>query len=228
MRGFIGFLFFAVLLGFLFLGRVISLYTDWLWFHEVGFSQVFTTVLKFELILGLVFGGLFALLLYLNVKVASRAPGYGYTSEPSIIELPGPDLVDPILQRWLLPVAILLGLFAASHAAGHWKSLLLFLNWVPFKLEDPLFGRDIGFYVFRLPAITALYNWLNLTLSLTFLATAFTYFVYRGVLYTPRGISLANHARTHLFILIAALLLVKAGGYLLDRFQLLYSSRRYR
>src|SRR5918996_3209953 len=115
MRGFSGFLFFAVLLAFLFLGRTISLYTDWLWFHEVGFSQVFTIVLTFELVLGIVFGGLFALLFYLNVARARRGPGYGYISEPSVIQLPSPDLVDPVLQRWLLPVAIVLGLFAASH-----------------------------------------------------------------------------------------------------------------
>lgn len=225
MRRFIGFLFFAVLLLFLFLSRATSLYTDWLWFHEVGFSRVFTTILTFELILGSVFGGLFALLLYLNVKLASRASGYADIVGQSVIELPGPDVVDPLLRRLLLPAAIVLGLFAASHAAGHWKSFLLFLNWVPFGLEDPVFNRDIGFYVFRLPAITALYNWLNFTLGLTFLATASTYFVYRGVRYTPQAISLTNRARTHLFILIAAILLVKAGGYLLDTFELLYSAR---
>jgi uncharacterized membrane protein (UPF0182 family) len=225
MRGFIGFLFFAVLLLFLFLSRTISLYTDWLWFHEVGFSRVFTTILTFELILGIVFGGLFALLLYFNVKLASRASGYADIVEQSVIELPSPDVVDPLLRRLLLPAAIVLGWFAASHAAGHWKSILLFLNWVPFGLEDPVFNRDIGFYVFRLPAITALYNWLNFTLALTFLATASTYFVYRGVMYTAQAISLTNRARTHLFILIAAILLVKAGGYLLDTFELLYSSR---
>jgi uncharacterized membrane protein (UPF0182 family) len=225
MRRFIGFLFFAALLLFLFLSRTISLYTDWLWFHEVGFPRVFTTILTFELILGIAFGGLFALLLYLNVKLASRASGYADIVEQSVIELPSLDVVDPLLRRLLLPAAIVLGLFAASHAAGHWKSFLLFLNWVPFGLEDPVFNRDIGFYVFRLPAITALYNWLNFTLGLTFLATASTYFVYRGVLYTPQAISLTNRARTHLFILIAAILLVKAGGYLLDTFELLYSSR---
>jgi hypothetical protein len=209
----------------LFLGRVISLYTDWLWFHEVGFSQVFRTILTFELILGIVFGGLFALLLYVNVKLASRGSGYGYTSGPSVIELPSPDLVDPLLQRLLLPVSVVLGFFVATHAASHWKTFLLFLHWVPFELEDPLFNRDIGFYAFRLPAFTALYHWFNLTLALTFLGTAFTYLLYREVLYTPQAISLTNRARTHLFILIAAILLVKAGGYLLDAFELLYSTR---
>jgi uncharacterized protein len=225
MKGFISLFFLAILLVFLFFGRTISLYTDWLWFHEVGFPQVFTTVLKFELILGVFFGGLFALLLYYNVKLASRASGDPQIVEPSVINLPSADLVDPLLRRWLLPVVIVLGFFAASHAAGHWKTLLLFFNSVPFALEDPVFNRDISFYVFRLPAISALYNWLNFTLSFTFLATAVIYLLYRGIQYTPQALSLTNRARTHLLVLIAAILLVKSAGYMLDTFELLYSSR---
>ena len=225
MKGLIGLLFLAVLLVFLFFGRTISLYTDWLWFHEVGFSQVFTTVLTFELILGVFFGGLFALLLYYNVKLASRASGDAHIVEQSVIKLPSSDLVDPLLRRWLLPVVIVLGFFAASHAAGHWKSLLLFFNSVPFALEDPVFNRDISFYIFRLPAISALYNWLNFTLSFTFIATASIYLLYRGIQYTPQALSLTNRARTHLLVLIAAILLVKSAGYMLDTFELLYSRR---
>jgi len=225
MKGFISLFFLAIVLVFLFFGRTISLYTDWLWFHEVGFPQVFTTVLKFELILGVFFGGLFALLLYHNVKLASRASGDPQIIEPSVINLPSADLVDSLLRRWLLPVVIVLGFFAASHAAGHWKTLLLFFNSVPFALEDPVFNRDISFYVFRLPAISALYNWLNFTLSFTFLATAVIYLFYRGIQYTPQALSLTNRARTHLLVMIAAILLIKSVGYMLDTFELLYSSR---
>jgi uncharacterized protein len=225
MKGFIGFLFLAVLLVFLFFGRLISLYTDWLWFHEVGFARVFTTVLTFELILGVFFGGLFALLIYLNVKLARRASGDALVVEQSVINLPSSDAADPVLRRWLLPAVIVLGFFAASHAAGHWKSVLLFFNSVPFALQDPLFNRDISFYVFRLPAITALYNWFNFSLSFTFLATACIYLLFRGIQYTPQALSLTHRARTHLLVLIAAILLVKSAGYLLDTFELLYSRR---
>ncbi|HWP59107.1 MAG TPA: UPF0182 family protein [Candidatus Acidoferrales bacterium] len=225
MRGFIGFLLFGVFLALLFFGRVISLYTDWLWFQEVGFTQVFVTILTFEVILGSVFGALFALIIYLNIKLASRPHGYAYSSAPSVIQLPAPDLFDPLLQRWLVPIVVVLGLLAASRAAEHWKSVLLFFYWVPFKTADPLFGRDIGFYVFRLPAIAALYHWLNIAVSLAFLGVAFTYLVRRQVVFTAQGVSLTNQARAHLLILVAAILLVKAGGYLLDGFELLYSSR---
>jgi uncharacterized membrane protein (UPF0182 family) len=209
-----------------FLGEGISLYTDWLWFQEVGFTQVFTTTLTFKFILALVSGGLFALVIYFNVKLAAQEPkGMRFLNHDNLIELPGPELVEPLLQRLLLPVTVLLGLFAAPHAAGQWESFLLFLNSVPFGLEDPVFGRDIGFYVFRLPALTALYNWLIFTLGFTFMVTAFTYLVYRGVQYTPRGLFLSKRARPHLLCLVAIFLLVKAGGYLLDTFELLYSPR---
>ena len=226
MRRLTGLFFFAVLLFFVFFGQAISLYTDWLWFQEVGYAQVFTTSLTFKIILALVFGGIFSLLVYFNIKLAAQAPrGVTLLDQENAIELPSPELVDPLLQRLLLPVAILLGFFAALQAASHWESLLLFLNSVPFGLADPLFGRDIGFYVFQLPALTALYNWLSFSLGLTFLATAFTYLVYRGVQYTQRGLFLTERARTHLFSLVAIVLLIKAGGYFLDTFSLLYSSR---
>jgi uncharacterized membrane protein (UPF0182 family) len=225
MRRLTGPFFFAVLFVIVFFGQAISLYTDWLWFQEVGFTQVFTVSLTFKLILALVFGGLFFLLVYFNVKLAAQAPrGVTFLDQENAIELPSPELVDPLLQRLLLPVAILLGLFAASQAASHWESLLLFLNSVPFGLEDPLFGRDIGFYVFRLPALSALYGWFSFTLGLTFLATAFTYLVYRGVQYTQRGLFLTERARLHLLSLVAIIVLIKAGGYFLDTFSLLYSS----
>ena len=226
MRRLTGLFFFAVLFLIVFFGQAISLYTDWLWFQEVGYSQVFTTSLTSKLILALVFGGFFPVLVYFNIKLAAQAPRGIVSFDPeNAIELPSPELVDPILQRLLLPVAILLGLFAAPLAASQWESLLLFLNSVPFGLEDPLFGRDIGFYVFQLPALTALYNWLSFSLGLTFLATAFTYLVYRGVQYTQRGLFLTERARTHLFSLVAIFLVIKSGGYFLDTFEILYSSR---
>jgi len=226
MNRFMGLLLFAILFVLFFLGEIISLYTDWLWFQEVGFLQVFTTTLTYKMLLAGVFGGLFGLLVYINVKLAARVPEGGVIEEAEAeINLPSLDLVDPLIQRWLLPLAVVLGFFAAAQSAAHWKSLLLFLNWVPFGLEDPLFGRDIGFYIFRLPALLALYNWLSVAFGLMFLATAFSYFLYRGVTYTPQALSFTSRARTHLFLLVAAILLVKAMGYYLDMFDLLYSPR---
>jgi uncharacterized membrane protein (UPF0182 family) len=219
-------LFFAVLFLFIFVGPSIALYTDWLWFQEVGFTQVFTTALGYKIILGAVFGALFALVLYGNVKWAAQAPrGIRFMAHDSVIELPSPELVDPLLRRLLLPGALLLGLFAAPQAASHWESALLFLNAETYGFGDPVFSRDVGFYVFRLPALHALYNWLSFVLGLTLVATAAIYLLYQGLQYTQRGLFLTQRARTHLLVLLALFLVVKAGGYWLDGFNILYSTR---
>jgi uncharacterized membrane protein (UPF0182 family) len=218
---------FAIFFLIVFVGPAIALYTDWLWFQEVGFVQVFTTSLSYKVILAVIFGALFAVLLYLNVMWAAQAPArIRISALDNVIELPSPDIIDPLFRRLLLPGALLLGLFAGPQAGSHWELALLFLNSAPFGVNDPVFGHDLGFYVFRLPALRALYNWLSFTLVLTFLATAVTYLLYRGIQYTEeRGLFLSERARTHLLTLIAAFLVVKAGGYLLDSFNVLYSTR---
>jgi uncharacterized membrane protein (UPF0182 family) len=225
MRGFIGLAFLAVFILVLFLGQAITLYTDLLWFREVDFVQVFTKTLSIKVLLGLVFGGLFFLLLYFNIRFAARLPkGVTFPQTQTQADLPSPEMLDPLIQRLLLPVTILLGFMAAPQAAAKWKTVLLYFNSVPFGFQDPLFDNDIGFYIFRLPAMEALYGWLQVTLALVTLASAFAYFLYRGVQYSEEGLFITERARTHLLILLASLLLVQTGGYLIDAYKLLYSS----
>jgi uncharacterized membrane protein (UPF0182 family) len=71
----------------------------------------------------------------------------------------------------------------------------------------------------------AAYHWLMFALALATVATAAVYFLYRGIQYGPRGLFLSERARTHLFVLVGLLLAVKAGGYLLEAFDLVYSAR---
>jgi uncharacterized protein len=226
MRGFTGLLvlvFFFLVLSF---RQGIALYVDWLWFQEVGYTQLFTTSLLYKLILGSLSGGLLSAMLYLNLKIAAVAPtGFRFSSADNVIELPSPDLIDPLFRRLLLPASLFLGLLAAPQGAENWERLPLFLHATSFNLQDPLFGSDVGFYVFRLPMYRAVYHWLMFVLALTLLATAAVYLLYRGIQYGPQGLFLSEKAKTHLLIVIALLLLLKAGGYLLDSYELVYSSR---
>jgi uncharacterized membrane protein (UPF0182 family) len=221
-----GLLLFLLLLLFLFFGQALSLYTDWLWFQEVGYTQVFSTTLAYKFLLALLSGVGFFLLIYFSVRAAAHAPkGVVFLDHENVIELPSVQLIDPLLKRLLLPAALVLGVIAAPQGAGQWESFLLFFNSVPFGVEDPQFGRDIGFYIFQLPALRSLYHWLTVALSLTFLATAFTYLLYRGIQYTQRGLHVSPRVRLHLLSLAALFLVVKAFGYYLDKFDLLYSAR---
>jgi len=207
-------------------GQVIPLYTDYLWFQEVQFTSVFTKILGLKLVLGLVGGLLFALFVYLNVRLAARP-----TSGDVLVELEDPFglpsrlVIEPLFKKFVLPGALVLGFLAALQVAGQWETVLRFLNAQPFNAQDPLFGRDIGFYVFRLPLFTTVYNWAILAVGITFLLVLATYVLHRGVQMTPRGPRAAGHARAHLLTLGALLLVIKAGGYYLDTYELLLSSR---
>jgi uncharacterized protein len=226
MRGFTGLLLLVVLFLVFSFRQAIGLYLDWLWFQEVGYTQLFMTSLGYKLILAIVCGGLLAALFYFNLKIAAVTPaGFHFSQVDNVIELPSPDLVDPLFRRLLLPASLFLGLLAAPQGAANWERLPLFLNWTPFNLNDPLFNFDIGFYLFRLPMYRAVYQWLMFALGLTLLATAAVYFLYRGIQYGPRGLFLSERARVHLLVLVALLFVVKAGGYLLDGFELVYSAR---
>jgi uncharacterized protein len=226
MRELIWILFLAILFLVVFVGQAVTLYTDWLWFQQVGFAQIFTAILGYKLILGLLSGVAFFLLVYVNIRIAAKVRhDIRVLQQEEAIELPQPELIDPLLKRLLLPVAILLGILAAPQAAGQWEPWLRFFHALPFGVDDPVYGRDIGFYVFRLPALQSLYNWLIFTLGLVFVATAFTHLLYRGVQYTQSGLFFSRRARTHLLVLLAIVLVVKAAGYHLDTFELLFSPR---
>ena len=114
---------------------------------------------------------------------------------------------------------------AAPQAASNWELLPLFLNPAPFSLNDPLFDLDIGFFVFRLPMFSKIYNWLTFVVTFAAIASAAVYLLYRGILYGPRGLIFSERARKHMLALAALFLAVKAAGYYLDAFEVVYSSR---
>ena len=207
-------------------GQVLPLYTDYLWFQEVKLVSVFTTVLGLKLLLGIAGGLLVALFLYLNVWLAARP-----TSGDVLVELEDPLglpsrlVIEPLVRKFLLPGSLVLGFLAAMQAASEWETVLRFLNAQPFNALDPLFGRDISFYVFRLPLLETLYGWAMLLLGASLLLVLVTYVLHRGVQITPQGPTVTTQARAHLLTLGALLLVVKAGGYYLDTFSLLTSVR---
>jgi uncharacterized membrane protein (UPF0182 family) len=224
MRGFGGWAIFVILFALLFFRQAIGLYMDWLWFQEVGYTDVFFTILSSKTLLALGAGVLLGLLIYINLNAAASPPSrLRYSARDNAIELPPLELVDPWFKRLLVPGALLVGFMAAPQALSRWKEFLLFLKPTAFNLSDPQFGVDLGFYIFRLPALIAAYHWLIFALGLCLVATAAVYLLYRGIEYGERGIFLSERARRHLLILLAALLAVKSGGYYLDAFELLYS-----
>ncbi|MFZ1061622.1 MAG: UPF0182 family protein, partial [Candidatus Rokuibacteriota bacterium] len=207
-------------------GQAVPLYTDWLWFQEVGYAGVFVTILSLRgwLFIGVGLGTF--LFLYLNLTLAARTarPDALWELEDQL-GLPSRAVLEPLIRRLLLPVLAVVSFFSGVSASGNWETVLEYFNATPFDTTDPLFNRDLSFYVFTLPFWRLLYGWAMLLLTATMGLGLALYVLQRSLVLTARGPRLAAGARTHLLLLGTALLGFKAWGFWLDRFDLLFSPR---
>jgi uncharacterized membrane protein (UPF0182 family) len=188
-------------------------YTDWLWFHELGYPQVFIRSLTVRSIVTAAAGLLAFAMLGGSVTAAMRT----LRPRPFMVATPqGPQTitVDPASIRPLVllgaaAVSLMLGLFAG----GRWETWLYYFYATSFGRVDPILGRDIGFFVFSLPLLEHVQGMLLFLLFLMIASAAAAYFFGGDVsLHPVRGLSVSRWAMRHLSILIAALLLVLAFG----------------
>jgi len=219
-------LIFAVAAALFSISAVVAFYTDFLWFKEVGFSGVFWKIFSTKMILGAAFGVVFFLFALVNLLLVVRLMPSG--------RLGGPK-EDP-MQRYRLALAPYLKWIAAASSAflallfglgvaPEWQKVLLYLNSVSFKRVDPVFKRDISFFVFKLPMYQVLYQWLFSTLIVVTIAVAAAHYLAGGIRPQAAFDRVSPQVKAHLSVLIGLIALVRAWGYRLDQFRLVYSTR---
>lgn len=204
-----------------------QLYTDWLWFDSLDLTSVWSTVLGTQLVLGFGFALIFAGLLWVNLFIADRlAPEVRPESpEEDLIERYH-ELVGGYGNRLRLGVSALFGLFAGAQTSGEWRTWILFRNGGDFGWTDPLFQRDAGFYVFRLPFWTFLVDFFFSALVFALVVSLIAHYLNGGI----RAAAAPNQRSTsavkvHLSVILAALAIVRALAYWLDRYHLVNSQR---
>ena len=204
------------------------LWIEYRWFAEVGHTQVFTTTLWTRVLVQAAFGLAFLAVFLGSVLLSIRdsPPNFAALRELRAV-LPAFDQVRPIMR--LIAVAAGLGLawLVSQWADSQWLAWLRFRNPQAFGVVDPVFGRDIGFYVFTLPFQRTLVGFASFTLAAGAIATAVSYALQGQLWARPGFLAITAPARLHLGILAAAWLLASAGGALLDRFGLLQSTRGF-
>jgi uncharacterized membrane protein (UPF0182 family) len=99
---------------------------------------------------------------------------------------------------------------------------LQFLYHVPYGTNDPLYDKDIGFYLFALPAYVVIKNWMLLTLLLSALFAGAIYWIRGHIEYDAQRRSMSPKAITPGSVLLGFFFAVKAWAYSLDRYLLLY------
>jgi uncharacterized membrane protein (UPF0182 family) len=201
-----------------------GLITDWWWFQEIGYQVVFTRQLTTELLLFLATGGLTAGVLYLNLRAAQR----GLVPDPVVVQI-GPTAprldLTAALRRLSLPAALVLGLLAGIGAMSLWDVVLPMLYATRFGVADPVFGRDVGYYVFSLPGLSAGIGILTGLSRITLFLVLSLYGLRGDIVLRPRGLRIEPTAGLHLAILLAVLFLLTAVRlWLVEIPSLLYST----
>src|SRR6516162_9338774 len=206
---------------------------DWLWFSAIGYFSIFRTIIVAE---AEVFIAVFittAIILLVNGSLAFRFAQSEWTqhraefeSRPTSVSTL-PEVLEFTRYKLPWPGVIVFGacVLAALVAWGevdNWRVLLQFLYQAPYGASDPIYGKDIGFYLFSLPAYIAIKNWMLLTLFLSALFAGAVYWVHGHIAYDAQRRAMSSTAIAHGSVLLALFFAVKAWSYGPDRYLLLY------
>jgi uncharacterized membrane protein (UPF0182 family) len=213
-----------VFIGLIVVPWLASFFTDWLWFKEVGFQTVFATSLVWRIGLFII-GGAFAFaFFYGNVRIA-RGAGSGF---PVLFVNRGDGVnidVSRLFTKLFFPAAIVLSFVTAVSLSAWWLTLLKGMNGVALGARDPLFDRDISFYLFRLPLISGVLNTLITLTLLSLVATAVMYWLRSEITLPPRRAAAKPKAARHLGALLVLLFVLLAiRTWIVDTSGLLFST----
>ena len=217
-RGVIWIVVAAFLLLILFLLKPFAtLYTDWLWFRALGYGGVFGTRFAAQIWSFFIFAAIFWAIGAANVLLALNSG-----RRLSSIGIRQRLLTAPSTILAMLAV-FLLGLLFGQIASGQWQTILTFFNQKPFNVQDPIWHKDVSFYVFTLPFYRFLWGWFLGVVILMTLVVAGLYASRAGF----QNLVFPTRAVRHLSVLAAAFAALLAIHYRLDLYELLFSKRGF-
>ncbi|BDS48776.1 UPF0182 family protein [Rhodoluna sp. KAS3] len=214
----------VVVLGLALVGAS-GLYTDSLWFGQLGYQEVFTTQILAQAGVFAAAALFFGLITWLGFFIA-------YKNRP--IYLKFADEGDPFAQyRALLDqlrkvvsvgLPILLGIFAGVAAASRWPIVMMWLNRTYTGEVDAQFGLDVSFYMFDLPFLQALTSFVSAAVLLAGIIAAAVHIIYGNIRFRGRETKVGKSARVQLSVTAALYLLVQGASLWLDQYSTMTSS----
>lgn len=203
-------------------GVGVELLVDWVWFDALGYTELFTRVLGTRV--GLWAGAfvVMALLVAVNLRLAvRRAPLDLGQLDRLFAELqPGPRRLQALVRIGLGAGVLVPSLLVAAMAGTAWQQVLVFSGRQPYGKVDPVFGLDIGFYLFTLPVLEAAQALATSMLVLTLVPVG-AWYVLRDVVVSSSGFGLSEAGRRHVLALGAVGLLLAGAGTFLERYAVL-------
>ncbi|MGK7924640.1 MAG: UPF0182 family protein [Spirulina sp.] len=206
---------------------VVRILTELWWFEAVGYSEVFWTLLLGRSLSWLLVFLIFTLFLGFNYRLAlylTRETPFRSLPASAYYDIPA-DTVGRLVHFLATAAIVFWAFIAAAASTDVWEVVLKFWQRTDFAIADPIYQHDIGFYIFQFPFYTSLRNGL-LALCLGGLAFAIPVYLLKGNIDRARGWArlCAGRVKAHLLSLLAAIALLVAFSYWLQRYQLLYST----
>ena len=200
-------------------------YTDKLWFDSLGYGDTWRSLLAARVVPAAVFTGAFFVIVLANLVIADRlAPTYRAMG-------PGEEFVDryqrstaPYAGRIRIGVALFFALIVGVGVSAQWQQWILFTNRVEFGVKDPQFGKDVGFYVFQLPFLEFIFDWLFASFFILFFIVMLVHYLNGGIRFQGPFQRVTPQVKAHLSVILAVMALIMTARYYLDRFALTRST----
>lgn len=206
-----------------------GVYTELLWFNQIGFSEVFWTERLAKFLIFLTGFLVMAVGVYFSIRTAYKArPIYAPDNAREDNLNRYQMQLEPVRRVVMIGIPIVFGLFAGTAAMAQWEKVMLFLYRVPFGKTDPEFGLDISFYTNTLPFLGFVVGMLISATVIAFIAGLLTHYLYGAIRLTERGIFASRAAQIHISILAGFFLLLLGVNFWLGRYATLQDNSGYR
>lgn len=215
----------VLIVGLLAFPATVQLLTDWWWFTTIGFQQVFVKEITTKFLVGGAAGLIAVVFFYANLRFAQR----GVVPDPVVVNFKTKQTRTIDITRGVralaLPVSLGMGVLVGLSASTSWMTVLEFLNQTPFGIRDPVFGRDVAYYVFGLPAAAGLVMYIQ-GITILSLFIVLPLYLLRGDLALLRNrLNVEPSAQRHVAVLVALLFFTAVlNTYLIRIPSLLYST----
>jgi uncharacterized membrane protein (UPF0182 family) len=218
-------------------GATARFYTDLQWFSDLGQQAVFWTRIWSAWGFGAAFAVLTFAIVYANFAIArGLRPKVGVAAYPEGMALTPQQQIEEMVRRvrdgidpWAGLIMVLLAAFVAINVgiamAGNWEVFRLAMAAKPFGVADPQFGLDVGFFVFTLPALRLISDWLFGVLLLTLVLTILVHLYEGGIRPTERLRGFDPHVKAHISVLLGLIVASRAFDYWLSIYELNFSPR---
>jgi len=220
-----------ILLVVIIVGAIASIYIDLIWFKSVQYVTVFWKILLTKGAVMLFFAAAFFILSFINLSFARRfAPEFQVEISQDEFERPEIQLYKSLQniqvnKKFVFWFSLIVALFMGFSESSSWEKILIYLNRTSFGINDPIFNKDIGFYMFGLPFWEFVRNWLSFALTFITVVVAAIYVIKKAVKYEYKKLIIETPVKMHLSLLIGLILVLKSWQYWLNAFKILYSTR---